>query len=50
MADLKAGKPIFVGPIKSNKGVVVIDKSYGNHDPFLDKMNYLIEGVIGSIG
>jgi len=44
IADLKAGKPIFVGPIKNNKGVVVIDKSYGNYDPFLDKMNYLVEG------
>jgi basic membrane protein A len=50
IADLKAGKPIFVGPIKNNKGVMVIDKSYGNYDPFLDKMNYLVEGVIGSIG
>ncbi len=50
IAELKAGKPIFVGPIKSNKGVVVIDKSYGNYDPFLDKMNYLVEGVLGSIG
>ena len=50
IAELKAGKPIFVGPIKSNKGVVVIDKSYGNYDPFLDKMNYLVEGVVGAIG
>lgn len=50
IADLKGGKPIFVGPIKSNTGKVVIDKSYGNYDPFLDKMNYLVEGVNGSIG
>jgi simple sugar transport system substrate-binding protein len=50
IAELKAGKPIFVGPIKGNKGAVVIDKSYGNYDPFLDKMNYLVEGVVGSIG
>jgi basic membrane protein A and related proteins len=50
IAELKAGKSIFVGPIKSNKGVVVIDKSYGNYDPFLDKMNYLVEGVIGALG
>ncbi|MCR5884887.1 BMP family ABC transporter substrate-binding protein [Rhizobacter sp. J219] len=50
IADLKAGKPIFVGPIKSNTGKVVIDKPYGLYDPFLDKMNYLIEGVVGSIG
>jgi basic membrane protein A and related proteins len=28
---------------------VVIDKSYDNLDPFLDQMNYLLEGVVGSI-
>ncbi len=50
ITDLKAGKPIFVGPIKSNTGKVVIDKAYGNYDPFLDKTNYLVEGVVGSIG
>ncbi|HEY4066623.1 MAG TPA: BMP family ABC transporter substrate-binding protein [Burkholderiaceae bacterium] len=49
IADLKAGKPIFVGPIKSNTGKLVIDKSYGNYDPFLDQMNYLVEGVVGSL-
>ncbi|MEO8296851.1 MAG: BMP family ABC transporter substrate-binding protein [Burkholderiales bacterium] len=48
MADLKVGKPIFVGPIKSNTGKLVIDKTYGNYDPYLDRMDYLIEGVIGS--
>lgn len=46
---LKAGKPIYVGPLKDNKtGKIVIDKSYGNLDPFLDKMDYLLEGVVGS--
>jgi simple sugar transport system substrate-binding protein len=46
---LKAGKPIYVGPLKDNKaGKVVIDKSYKNDDPFLNNMNYLLEGVIGS--
>jgi len=49
MADLKAQKPIFAGPIKSNTGKLVIDKTYGNYDPFLDRMNYLVEGVIGSV-
>lgn len=49
IADLKAGKPIFVGPIKSNTGKLVIDKSYGNYDPYLDRMDYLIEGVAGSL-
>jgi basic membrane protein A and related proteins len=46
---LKAGKPIYVGPLKDNKtGKVVIDKTYGNLDPYLDKMDYLLEGVVGS--
>ena len=46
---LKAKKPIYVGPLKDNKtGKVVIDKSYDNLDPFLDKMDYLLEGVVGS--
>ena len=47
---LKKKEPIYVGPLKDNKtGKVVIDKTYGNLDPFLDQMNYLLEGVVGSI-
>ena len=50
IADLKTKKPIYVGPLKDNKtGKVVIDKTYGNLDPYLDKMDYLLEGVVGSI-
>jgi basic membrane protein A and related proteins len=49
IADLKNKKPIYVGPLKDNKGNVVISKTYDNLDPFLDKMNYLLEGVQGSI-
>jgi simple sugar transport system substrate-binding protein len=49
IADLKAGKPIYVGPLKDNKGKVVIDKTYDNYDPYLDGMSYLLEGVVGSI-
>jgi basic membrane protein A and related proteins len=49
IAGLKAKKPIYVGPLKDNKtGKVVIDKTYDNLDPYLDKMDYLLEGVIGS--
>jgi simple sugar transport system substrate-binding protein len=48
--DLKAKKPIYVGPLKDNKtGKIVIDKAYDNLDPYLDQMDYLLEGVIGSI-
>jgi simple sugar transport system substrate-binding protein len=49
IADLKAGKPIYTGPVKGNNGKVVIDKAYDNYDPFLDRMNFLVEGVVGSI-
>lgn len=49
IADLKAKKPIYVGPLKDNKGNVVLDKSYDNYDPVLDGMGYLLEGVVGSI-
>src|SRR5262245_6738734 len=48
IADLKAKKPIYVGPLKDNKGKVVIDKTYDNLDPFLGKMDYLLEGIVGS--
>jgi basic membrane protein A len=51
IVGLKAKKPIYVGPLKDNKtGKVVIDKTYGNLDPYLDQMDYLLEGVIGSAG
>jgi simple sugar transport system substrate-binding protein len=49
IADLKNKKPIYVGPLKDNKGNVVISKTYDNLDPFLDKMDYLLNGVQGSI-
>jgi simple sugar transport system substrate-binding protein len=49
IADLKAGKPIFTAGLKSNAGKVVIDRTYDNYDPFLDRMNFLIEGVNGSL-
>ena len=46
---LKAQKPIYVGPLKDNKGNVVIDGTKDNYDPYLDGMNWLLEGVQGSI-
>jgi len=48
MAELKNGAPIFVGPIKDNKGTVVIEKPLGLYDPTLWSTNYLVDGVIGS--
>jgi basic membrane protein A and related proteins len=49
IAGLKNKKPIYVGPLKDNKGKVVISKTYDNLDPFLDQMDYLLDGVQGSI-
>ncbi|UUX94714.1 BMP family ABC transporter substrate-binding protein [Aquabacterium sp. J223] len=49
IADLKAGKPIWTGEVRSNTGKVVLDKGYGNYDPVLDRMDFLIEGVAGKI-
>jgi len=49
IAALKAKKPIYTAGLKDNKGKVVMDKTYDNLDPYLDQMNYLLEGVVGSI-
>ena len=47
--DMKAGKPIFVGGVKDNKGNVISAKTLDLYDGSLWGTNYLIEGVIGSI-
>jgi simple sugar transport system substrate-binding protein len=41
---------IFKGPIADNKGktVVASGTSQGQTDPTLEKMDYLVEGVIGA--
>lgn len=46
---LKQGKPIYVGPLKDNAGNTVIEGTMDNYDPVLDGMNYLLEGVQGSL-
>ena len=46
---LKACKPIYTATLKDNAGNVVVDKDYDNYDPYLDGMNWLLEGVQGSI-
>jgi basic membrane protein A and related proteins len=47
---LKSGKPIFKGPLKDNTGIIVLSKAeYENLDPVLNNMNYLLEGIIGSL-
>jgi simple sugar transport system substrate-binding protein len=49
IAALKEGKPIYVGPLKDNLGNVVIEGTMDNYDPVLDGMNFLLEGVEGSL-
>ena len=49
IAALVAGAPIYKGTLKDNTGKVVVDKDYDNYDPYLDGMNWLLEGVQGSI-
>ena len=43
---------LFKGPLKDNKGATIIPagKAYPQTDLELEKMNYLVEGVIGSAG
>jgi basic membrane protein A and related proteins len=49
IAALVAGKPIYVGPLKDNRGNTVIEGAMDNYEPVLDGMDYLLEGVVGSI-
>ena len=52
-AKMLAGSfDIFTGGLKDNKGVVVIPagKALKQTDLELEKMNYLVEGVVGSVG
>jgi simple sugar transport system substrate-binding protein len=48
-ASIKAGAPIFVGPIKDNTGKLVSEKTLSLYDPSLWGTDYLIAGVIGSV-
>ncbi|TYC60647.1 BMP family ABC transporter substrate-binding protein [Rhodobacterales bacterium] len=47
--ELKGGAPIFVGPLKDNKGNTVIEGTLGLYDGALWGTDFLIEGVDGSI-
>ncbi|AYG63133.1 BMP family ABC transporter substrate-binding protein [Rhizobium jaguaris] len=51
LAEMMAGKfSVFKGPIKDNKGnvVITVDKSFAEDAIELESMNYLVEGVVGS--
>lgn len=45
---LKAGEPIYKGPLSDNRGTRRIDATLDNYAPELDSMDYLLEGVVGS--
>jgi simple sugar transport system substrate-binding protein len=49
IAELKGGAPIFVGPLKSNDGRLVVEGTLGLYDGALWGTDYLLEGIIGSI-
>ena len=46
---LAGGFDIFTAGLKNNKGVVVVPTTLKQTDPALEGMNYLVEGVIGSV-
>jgi basic membrane protein A and related proteins len=48
-AEIKGGAPIFVGPIKDNRGKLVSEKTLGLYEPSLWATDYLVEGVVGSV-
>lgn len=48
-AAVKGGAPIFVGPLKDNNGNTVSAETMGLYEPKLWDMNYLLEGVVGSV-
>lgn len=51
MQAMKNGDAIFVGPIRDNAGKTVVPPgtTYGPYADELQRTNYLIEGVVGSI-
>jgi simple sugar transport system substrate-binding protein len=46
--ELRAGNPIFEGPVVTNDGKVVSETTIGLYDPSLWGTDYLVEGVVGS--
>lgn len=51
IAGLRAGQPMFAGPIRDNKGNVIVapGSALGNYAPELETANYLVEGIEGSV-
>lgn len=49
MDDMRADKPIFVGPVRTNGGKLVSAKTLPLYDGSLWGTDYLVEGIFGSI-
>jgi basic membrane protein A len=49
IADLRAGKPIFTGEVKSNTGKVISSRDTPLYDPSLEHTDYLVEGIVGAV-
>ncbi len=51
IAALRTGQPMFAGPIRDNKGNVIVapGSALGNYAPELETANYLVEGIEGSV-
>lgn len=49
IAGLRKGDPIFVGPLRDNKGNLVSETTLGLYDGALWGTDYLLDGVIGSV-
>jgi len=49
IAELKAGKPIFVSGVKSNTGKIITSQDTGLYDPSLESTDYLVEGIVGTV-
>jgi simple sugar transport system substrate-binding protein len=50
-AEVKALKPVFVGPLKDNTGkeVIAAGTEHAPYDVWLEQTGFLVEGVVGSI-
>ncbi len=50
-AEMKAKTPYYVGPLKDNSGKIAIPAGtvHAPYDPWIDSINFLAEGVVGSI-
>jgi basic membrane protein A len=49
IAELKAGKPIFLSGVKSNTGKIITSQDTGLYDPSLESTDYLVEGIVGTV-